>query len=133
VAASHERGGPGVPREQLASDFGLSADVVGRLVRRLKERDLIAEVRGDKDGLIPARAAAAIPVSEILTAFRATDFQIAAGALSPALAKLIGDLEETRRQRIEGLNLAELLPPAETPPAAGEVRAFVARPPRSTG
>ncbi len=56
VAAHHERGGPGIGRDQLAKDFGLSTDVVGRIVERLKEHGLIAEVRGDKVGLIPARA-----------------------------------------------------------------------------
>jgi membrane protein len=129
VAADHERGGKGVERDHLARDFGLSADVVGRLVERLKQKGLVAEVRGDKEGLIPARAAGTIGVTDILSAFRATDVEIASGTLSPALAQLVKDLEETRRQRIEGLTLAELLPPASAP----EDSAFVVRPPRSTG
>ena len=61
VAAHHERGGPGIGRDQLAKDFALSTDVVGRIVERLKEHELIAEVRGDKVGLIPARASNAHP------------------------------------------------------------------------
>jgi membrane protein len=129
VAADHERGGKGIERELLAQDFGISSDVVGRLVERLKQRGLVAEVRGDKEGLIPTRAPSAIMVAEILAAFRSTDLEIAPGALSPALAGLIHDLEEGRRKRIEGMTLVELLP---EPPTVTE-RAFVDRPPRSAG
>jgi membrane protein len=129
VAADHERGGKGLERELLARDFGISSDVVGRLAERLKQRGLVAEVRGDKEGLIPTRAPSAITVSEILAAFRSSDLEIAPGALSPALAGLIQDLEEARRKRIEGMTLAELLP---GPPTVTE-RAFVDRPPRSAG
>jgi membrane protein len=129
VAANHERGGKGVERDELARDFGLSADVVGRLVERLKQGGLIAEVRGDKEGLIPARAASGIDVGDILAAFRATDLDIASGALSPDLAQLVHDLEEARRKRIDGMTLADLLPPL---PGVVE-RAFVDRPPRPAG
>jgi membrane protein len=129
VAASHERGGTGLESEQLVSEFGLGADVVRRLVERLKQRGLIAEVRGDKQGLIPGRAASAISVSEILSAFRATDTEIAPGALSPTLAQLVHDLEEARRQRIQGVTLADLLPPQP----GSAISAFVDRPPRSAG
>jgi membrane protein len=129
VAANHERGGKGLERDHLARDFGLSAEVVGQLVERLKQRGLVAEVRGDKEGLIPTRAASAVSVADILAAFRATDLEMAPGTLSPALGQLVHDLEETRRKRIEGLTLAELLPPAASRPAD----AFVDRPPRSAG
>jgi membrane protein len=110
VAAHHERGGPGIGRDQLAKDFALSTDVVGRIVQRLKEHELIAEVRGDKVGLIPARSSRAIRLDDVLEAFRATDLQIARGALSPNLAQLLHDLEETRQSQIAGVTLADLLP-----------------------
>lgn len=116
VAAHHERGGPGIEREQLAKDFGLSTDVVSRIVQRLKEHELIAEVRGDKVGLIPARASNAIALDDVLEAFRATDLQIARGALSPNLAQVLHDLEETRQKQIQGVTLADLLPEAPTAP-----------------
>jgi len=116
VAAHHERGGPGIGRDQLAKDFGLSSDVVGRIVERLKEHGLIAEVRGDKVGLIPARASTAIRLDDVLDAFRATDLQIARGALSPNLAQVLHDLEETRQKQIQGVTLAHLLPADEATP-----------------
>ena len=110
---------------------------MSRLVERLKQRGLVAEVRGDKEGLIPARAASAISVADVLAAFRATDLEVAPGALSPALAQLVHDLEEARRKRIEGVTLADLLPCARRaasrplPRPVGD--AFVDRPPRSAG
>jgi membrane protein len=110
VAAAHERGGPGIARDQLAKEFSLSTDVVGRIVHRLKQHGLIAEVRGDKQGLIPARSSRSIRLDDVLEAFRATDLQIARGVLSPALAQVLHDLEESRQKQIQGVTLADLLP-----------------------
>jgi membrane protein len=112
VAANHDRGGRGLTREDLATQFGLTAEVVGRLVDRLKRQGLVAEVEGDKQGLIPGRATHAISVGDILAAFRSTDLETAKGTMSPALAALVRDLEEARRMRIDGMTLADLLPPS---------------------
>ena len=78
---------------------------------RLKQRGLIAEVRGDINGYVPARPAAAIGLDEVLSAFRSSDIEIAHGATAPAFAKLVDELEETRRRRIAGVSIAELMPP----------------------
>jgi DNA-binding IscR family transcriptional regulator len=112
VAADHERGGPGLTLESLAQEFGLSPDVVERICARLKSHGLVAEVQGDKQGFIPGRSAGAIPVAEVLAVFRSTDFDTAEGVTSEPLASLIHDLEESRRSRIEGLTIADLLPGA---------------------
>ena len=61
VAATHEVGGAGHPKEQLVTEFGLTPDNVERVVARLKQRGLIGEVRGDINGYIPARPAATHP------------------------------------------------------------------------
>jgi membrane protein len=111
VAATHEAGGAGHPKERLVTEFGLTPHNVERVVHRLKTRGLIAEVRGDLNGYVPGRAAAAIPLDEVLAAFRSTDIEIAhGGATSPALEKLVDELEDTRRRRIAGLTIADLLP-----------------------
>ncbi len=57
VAGAHETGGVGLPKEKLATDFGLTPDIIERIVARLKARGLIAEVHGDINGYIPGRAA----------------------------------------------------------------------------
>ena len=80
VAANHERGGNGLERDHLARDFGLSADVVGRLIERLKQQR--ARCRGARrQGGADSRPGPPAPSawSDILSAFRATDIEIALG------------------------------------------------------
>jgi membrane protein len=110
VAATHEVGGAGYPKEKLVTEFGLTPDNVERVVARLKLRGLIGEVRGDINGYIPARPAASIRLEEVLSAFRSSDIELAHGATSPVFAKLVGELEDGRRRRIAGVTIAELMP-----------------------
>jgi membrane protein len=110
VAATHEAGGAGHPQERLVSEFGLTPYNVERVVKRLKARGLIAEVRGDLNGYVPGRAASTIGLEEVLAAFRSTDIEIAHGETSTALRDLIGELDEARRHRIAGLTIADLMP-----------------------
>jgi membrane protein len=119
VAATHETGGAGAPQEKLVTEFGLTPHNVDRIVARLKARGLIAEVRGDINGYIPGRAAATIPVDEVLAAFRSSDLEIAHGATSPALRELVEELEDARRRRIAGLTIADLMPHANGPREEG--------------
>jgi membrane protein len=110
VAADYRRGGKGLTREALAQDFALSPEVTDRITDRLKSQGLIAEVQGDKQGFIPGRAAEAITMEDVLAAFRATDLETAEGVTSPALSQLVQDLEESRRARIAGVTIADLVP-----------------------
>jgi membrane protein len=110
VAGAHETGGAGVRKERLATDFGLTPDIIERIVARLKGRGLIAEVHGDINGYIPGRAADSIMLDDVLAAFRSTDLEIAQGATAPALRALVADLDENRRNRIKGLTIADIYP-----------------------
>jgi len=110
VAATHEVGGAGHPKERLVTEFGLTPDNIERVVARLKQRGLIGEVRGDINGYIPARPAASIHLDEVLAAFRSSDIEIAHGATAPSFVKLVGELEEGRRRRIAGVTIADLMP-----------------------
>src|SRR4029077_6054455 len=76
IAAAHEKGGAGYPKEKLATEFGLTPDTVDQILARLKTRGLVAEVHGDINGYIPGRAANAITMEDVLAAFRATDVEI---------------------------------------------------------
>ncbi len=116
VAATHEVGGAGHPKERLVTEFGLTPDNVERVVARLKQRGLIAEVRGDMNGYVPARPASTIGLDEVLAAFRSSDIEIAHGATAPVFVKLVGELEEGRRRRIAGVTIAELMPPPSRAP-----------------
>jgi membrane protein len=121
VAATHEVGGAGHSKERLVTEFGLTPDNVERVVARLKQRGLIAEVRGDMNGYVPGRPAASIPLDEVLAAFRSSDIEIAHGATAPEFVKLVEQLEDGRRRLIAGVTIADLMPvpdrPGDAPPA----------------
>jgi membrane protein len=126
VAAAHESGGAGYPKDRLVTEFGLTPDVVEQIAARLKTRGLIAEVHGDINGYIPGRAAGTITLEDVLAVFRSSDIEIAHGAASPALQALVSELEVTRQRRIAGVTIADLLPsrsavepPPGTPTDAG--------------
>jgi membrane protein len=110
VASTHESGGAGHRKDRLVTDFGLPPEIIEHIATRLKARGLIAEVHGDINGYIPGRAARTITLDEVLAAFRSSDLEIAHGTTSPALTELVSELEETRRRRIAGVTIADLLP-----------------------
>jgi membrane protein len=117
VAATHEAGGAGHSPDRLVTEFGLTPHNVDRIVTRLKAHGLIADVRGDINGYIPGRAASAIRLEDVLSAFRSTDIELAEGAASTALHDLVQDLDESRRRRIGALTIADLMPaPGGRPP-----------------
>ena len=115
VAATHEIGGAGHSKEKLVTDFGLTPDNVERVFARLKARGLIAEVRGDMNGYVPGRPAATIRLDDVLAAFRSSDVELAHGATAPVFSKLVADLEETRRKKIAGVTIADLMPLVRAP------------------
>jgi len=110
VAATHEVGGAGHAKEKLVTEFGITPDNVERVVARLKQRGLIAEVRGDMNGYVPARPASSIALQEVLAAFRSSDIEIAHGATAPAFVKLVETLDEGLRRTIAGVTIADLMP-----------------------
>jgi membrane protein len=112
IAAAHETAGTGYPKEKLATEFGLVPDTVEHIVARLKSRGLVAEVHGDIRGYIPGKSAHTITLDDVLKVFRATDVELAHGATSPALQALAEEIEQTRQRRIEGITIADLMPPA---------------------
>jgi membrane protein len=122
IAAAHETGARGYPKEKLATEFGLVPDTVEQIVARLKARGLVAEVHGDIRGYIPGRSAHAITLDDVLKVFRSTDVELAHGATSPALQALAAEIEETRQARIAGVTIAALMParPSAEPLPGGE-------------
>jgi membrane protein len=110
IAANFETGGRGVDRATLSREFGLSVEVIDRIATRLRSRRLLAQVAGDREGFIPGRPAARITLDDVLAAFRSTDLEAAPERISPQLAALIHDLEESRKARIGSTTIADLLP-----------------------
>jgi membrane protein len=128
VAATHEAGGAGHSQERLVTEFGLTPHNVERVVKRLKSRGLIGEVRGDLNGYVPGRAASTIGLEEVLAAFRSSDIEIAHGATSAALRDLVSELDETRRRRVSGLTIADLMPRPPEPRDASAALSIVPPP-----
>ena len=134
VAATHEVGGAGHSKERLVTEFGLTPDNVDRVVARLKQRGLIAEVRGDINGYVPGRPATTIPLDEVLAAFRSSDIEIAHGATAPEFVKLVEELEDGRKRLIAGVTIADLMPKQDraddAPPA---IKPKIVRPDEKKG
>jgi membrane protein len=120
IAASHEISGMAIPKNRLVTEFGLTPDVINRIIDRLKRRGLVAEVNGDRVGYIPGRAASTITLDDVLTIFRSSDIELAKGTTSTALHALVADLETGRQQRTQGMTVADLFP---------DVAALAASPP----
>ena len=89
------------------TEFGLTPDVIERIVERLKTRGLIADVHGDINGYIPGRAASSITLDDVLAAFRSSDIELAEGTTSVTLRALVADLEDIRKKRTQGLTIAD--------------------------
>lgn len=124
IAVAHEQRGEAMPKEKLVTDFGLTPEIVERIIGRLKQRGLVAEVHGDRNGYVPGRASTRIELDEVLAVFRANDLEIAHASMTALpLRELVKDLEEARQKRIAGLRLCDLLPGADH---AGEGRALPA-------
>ncbi len=128
VAATHEAGGAGHPHERLVTEFGLTPQNVERVVKRLKARGLIGEVRGDLNGYVPGRASSTIRLEEVLAAFRSFDIELAHGETSAALRDLVSDLDDERRRRIGGLTIADLMPQPPAPRDASAALSIVPPP-----
>jgi membrane protein len=118
IAASHELDGQAIPKHRLVSEFGLTPEVVERITARLKRRGFVADVRGDRTGFIPGRAAKTIAVDDVLSLFRSSDLELGHGVASTPLLTLVADLEFARKQRTRGMTVADLFPapPPLTPP-----------------
>ena len=110
IAANFEHGGHGLDRATLSREFGLSVDVIDRITTRLRAKELLAQVAGDREGFIPGRPASRISLDEVLAAFRSSDLQTAQGTVSPELQALIHDLDESRQARVGSTTIADLMP-----------------------
>jgi len=112
VAAALEIGGRGATREAIVAELGVTPNAVDRIMMRLKSRGLVAEVHGDLNGYIPARAAGSISLDEVLRAFRSSDLEIADGHTSLRLRRLVAELDQQRAKRTAGVTIADLMPRA---------------------
>ena len=99
------------------TEFGLTPHNVDRIVTRLKARGLIAEVRGDINGYIPGRAASTIPARRGSVGVPVHGHRAGRGGdVARVAATLVQDLDESRRRRIGGVTIADLMPAPDGKP-----------------
>jgi len=107
VAAHYQAGGKALSEDELARRFDVAEDVIQLITEKLKSRDLLVEVQGDVTGLFLARPPEQITLEQVLADFRSPD--VRADQTSPRLDALLRALEQTRREQVGALTLADLL------------------------
>jgi membrane protein len=108
IAAAYQAGTRGLSRQQIADRFDLSADVVDRLVGRLKGADLLVEVDGDFAGLMPSRPPSELSLAGVLAAFRSED-QSSQRLRQTTLGNLLAEIETDTLSRTSQVSLAQLV------------------------
>jgi membrane protein len=104
------RGEKGVTRRSLASRFDLTEEAIDRIMRRLKDRDLVLEVDGDATGYLPARAPSEITLAEVFAPFRGADVLATRKSGSASrLDEVLHELDEQSKGLTSGVTLDELL------------------------
>jgi len=111
VCRAYSAGEKAVPRERLEHTFDLSPDALTRLIRRLKDSDLLLEVHGDVDGYLPAIPPSEITLSTVLNVFRGDDVRPdgQAGKTVSPLDKVLKQIDADARARTARLTLDQLL------------------------
>ena len=110
IAEHFSKGRGACPPEQIASLSGISEDVVDQCLERFKAAQLIYEVDGDTIGFLPARGLAAITLQQIVDAVEGnTPIHLALDVSSEARERVLGDLRESQRERLEKVTVASLL------------------------
>lgn len=108
VTAGYLRGDKVVSRRHLEDKLDLSDEVLERLIDRLKTRDLLIEVTGSLNGLMPARPPSEITLAEVLRAFRGSDPEETSGAVAP-IDRVLAELATEENDRAAKLVLTDLV------------------------
>ena len=110
VAEHFSKGRGACTPEHVVSLSGISEDSVDQCLERFKAARLIYEVDGDTVGFIPARGLAAITLQQIVDAVEGeVAGHLTNGIPSEAGERVLGDLRESQRERLEKVTVASLL------------------------
>ncbi len=110
VAEHFSKGRGACPPEQVASLSGISEDAVDQCLDRFKSARLIYEVDGDTIGFMPARGLAEITLQQVVNAVEGEiAVHLTNGIPSEAGERVLGDLRESQRERLEKVTVASLL------------------------
>ena len=111
VIAEHFCKGRGAcSTERVVSVSSLPTEVVEQCLDRFKAARLIYEVEGDMDGFLPARGLASITLQQVVDAVEGKMMGRLTDGLSSATGvRVLGDLRESQRERLEKVTVASLL------------------------
>ena len=111
VIAEHFYKGRGAcSTERVVSISNLPTEVVEQCLDRFKAARLIYEVEGDMDGFLPARGLASITLQQVVDAVEGKMMGRLTDRLSSATGvRVLGDLRESQRERLEKVTVASLL------------------------
>ena len=110
VAEHFSKGRGACPPEKVASLSGIPEDTVDQCLEWFKAARLIYEVDGDTLGFLPARGLAAITLQQVVNAVEGnTSGHLAIEVPSEARERVLGDLRESQRERLEKVTVASLL------------------------
>jgi membrane protein len=111
IAERFQAGGKATPPEELVRRFGVEAEVVERVLRRLREGGLVLEVEGDANGYLPARPAADITLADVLAQFRGTDIVLRppGGAATTSLDAVLAEIDDAQRARARSVTIEDLV------------------------
>ena len=111
VIAEHFCKGRGAcSTERVVSVSSLPTEVVEQCLDRFKAARLIYEVEGDMDGFLPARGLASITLQQVVDAVEGKIMGHLTDGLSSATGvRVLGDLRESQRERLEKVTVASLL------------------------
>ena len=111
VIAEHFYKGRGAcSTERVVSISNLPTEIVEKCLDRFKAARLIYEVEGDMDGFLPARGLASITLQQVVDAVEGKMMGRLTDRLSSATGvRVLGDLRESQRERLEKVTVASLL------------------------
>ena len=111
VIAEHFCKGRGAcSTERVVSVSSLPTEVVEQCLDRFKAARLIYEVEGDMDGFLPACGLASITLQQVVDAVEGKMMGRLTDGLSSATGvRVLGDLRESQRERLEKVTVASLL------------------------
>ena len=111
VIAEHFCKGRGAcSTERVVSVSSLPTEVVEQCLDRFKAARVIYEVEGDMDGFLPARGLASITLQQVVDAVEGKMMGRLTDGLSSATGvRVLGDLRESQRERLEKVTVASLL------------------------
>ena len=108
VCRAYSCGDKSISRRHLQDQFDLTSNALESVLHRLKDNDLVIEIKGDHSGLLPARPPSTISLRQVLDTFRGDDVEHVTGSEQGKLDSVLADLDAHSRKQTDKLLMSEL-------------------------